>query len=188
MSPLPLGIIASSGGAPAGAYELIATQVLSSQTGTISFSSIPQTYRHLQIRVSAAQTNSGNYNDFYMYINNVFTASYHNHRLLGNGSQVQTSANTGTQYTIAGKATSTDITNAFGAATIDIFDYTNTTKRKAYKSLHGSISGSAGSGPIVELSSGMTGGSSAITTIDLFLLTFQFLVGSRFSLYGIKGA
>lgn len=188
--PIPLGILASAGAgaAAANAYELIQSQVLSSQTSAIEFSSIPQTYSHLQIRVSAASNASGNYSDIYLAMNGIYTTNYNNHRLLGNGSSVLSSNNTSTQYPVAGKATSTDITNAWGGAVIDIYDYTSTSKRKVYKSLNGNVSGSAGSGPIIELSTGLITNTTAVTSVALYLLTYQFLVGSRFSLYGIKGA
>lgn len=188
MSPLPLGILAASGAAPESAYTLIQSTVLSSATTAISFDSIPQTYSHLQVRISPASNASGNYSDIYIGINNIYTTNYHNHRLLGNGSSALSSNNTNTQYPVVGKATSTDITNAYGGAIIDIYDYTSTTKRKVFKSLQSSVSGSAGSGPIVELSTGLLTNTPAVTSIALYLITFQFLAGSRFSLYGIKGA
>lgn len=188
MSPLPLGILAASGAAPESAYALIQTQVLSTQTSAIEFSSIPQTYRHLQIRVSVATNNSGNYSDVYMSINNINTTNYHNHRLLGTGSAVFSSNNTPTQYPVGAKAASIDITNAWNGAIIDIYDYTSSTKTKVYKSLHGNVSGSAGSGPIIELSTALLTNTPAVTRVALYLFTGSFLVGSRFSLYGIKGA
>ena len=58
-----LGIMASqiSGHlwAPSGAYDSIATVTLGSAASTITFSSIPSTYTHLQFRVMARDTTTG---------------------------------------------------------------------------------------------------------------------------------
>ena len=59
---IPIGFFGA--GAAAGAYELIETQVLGSDVYSITFSSVPQTYKHLQIRLTARCTASGSTGDW----------------------------------------------------------------------------------------------------------------------------
>jgi hypothetical protein len=83
MSPIPLGILAVAGSAPASAYELIQTQVIGGETVSVTLSSIPQTYKHLQIRgvvrLGGFNTSAG----FNMRLNNDSTSNYYWHRLRG---------------------------------------------------------------------------------------------------------
>jgi hypothetical protein len=82
-----LGIMASqiSGHlfAPSGAYDSIATTTLSSPAASITFSSIPATYTHLQIRGIARSTAAaGNVSIAY---NSDTGSNYAGHDLYGDG-------------------------------------------------------------------------------------------------------
>jgi hypothetical protein len=81
---------------------------------------------------------------------------------------------------IAGNATST----IFGPIIIDIVDAYSTTKNKTIRSLQGVYS----TGFQVRLVSGSWRNTASITTIAMTSAnSSNFLTGSRFSLYGIKG-
>jgi len=98
-----LGIVASqiSGHlfAPSGAYESIATTTVGSGgASTITFSSIPSTYTHLQIRSINRNTRglSGMVATLAMSFNSDVTAgNYYRHRLEGDGSTAYAGANAG---------------------------------------------------------------------------------------------
>lgn len=181
---IPLGILASSGGGAAGSYELISTTLISSSTASVTFSSIPSTYKHLQLRYVARCDLAAENNDvFRIRFNGDTGANYNAHTLDGNGTSVSSSYSS--SYIRAGylpAATST--ANAFAAGVLDILDYTNTSKYKTTRGLNGQ--------PVaylrVGLESGLWRNSAAISSFVLNSMNdANFIAGSRFSLYGIKG-
>ena len=186
-----LGIMASqiSGHLETNSYESIATTTLSSSQATITFSSIPATYKHLQIRFIARDSDTGstfNYTTL-QYNGDTSTASYTYHVLSGNGATAAGSGG-GTGiinynlggYIVAGGATA----SVFGAGVIDILDYANTSKYKTTRTLSGWDKNGAGS---VGLSSGLWLSTSAISSIVIGSQTGNLVQYSSFALYGIKG-
>ena len=180
MSPI-LGIYASqiSGHlwAPSGAYDSIATAVGTGSSGTITFSSIPSTYTHLQIRLIANTGASANINVRY---NSDTGSNYAYHQLVGDGSSASAAAVSSSTVQYGGYSTSSD----YGVAVIDILDYANTNKYKTLRSLHGSDANGAG---LVLLRSGLWQNTNAINTINLISTSGNFTTGSSFALYGIRG-
>lgn len=182
---LPLGILASSGGGAVD-YELISTQVLASTATSVTFSAIPSTFRHLQIRVTYHQNTSG-----YLYFkaNGHTTAgSTSGHYLIGNGSSVISDNHTSWPgYFFNGDTGAVDAngTSVFTAAIIDALDYSQTTKAKTYRLLWGqAVSGNNK----IALTSGRDASTEAVSSIALYTGgAALFAVGSRFSLYGLKG-
>ena len=185
MSPLsPLGVFAFAPTA-GGDYESIATYVVSgSSTTEINFTSIPQTYKHLQIRLIARQSSSGtSIDNCTMQVNGVTTGSaYASHFLRANGSSA-TSTGYGSlnNWSMAFWAPQTN-SGAFGIGVIDILDYTNTNKVKTFRGFSGVDVNGAGE---LTLASGLFNSTNAITSIRLFGATFG--ANSHFALYGIKG-
>lgn len=181
MSPIPLGILAASGGAGA-AYELISTQVLSSSASSVTFSSIPQTYKHLQVRmVGRASSTFGQY--VYGYFNNDLTDSnYTNHTLNGSGSSVSSSG--GSSGSLVARFSGTENTNLFSPSVLEILDYTSTSKNTTMRALVGRPD----SYPFIGLVSSLWKNTSAVTSVRFEMIdSSNFVTGSRFSLYGIRG-
>jgi len=87
---IPIGFL--GGGAPAGSYELITTTILGSSTSSVTLSSIPSTYKHLEVRYTARQSGSGNLNYMFYSVNGVTSGIYGTHYLLGQGSSVISNA------------------------------------------------------------------------------------------------
>jgi hypothetical protein len=185
MSFILLGIINSQVEAEAaGAYELISTQVLSSTASSVTFSSIPQTYKHLQIRY-VARAGDGNSIALQMRLNSDTGTNYATHRLTGNGSSVSSSALAPSSVISLNSVIPADgSTNIFGSGVIDVLDYTNTSKNTTLRSLNGQHN-TANS--IIGLHSGLYMNTNAITTILLMASSSTFQANSRWSLYGIKG-
>lgn len=182
MAVLPLGILASSGGAPA-FYELIETQILGSNASSVTFTSIPGTYKHLQLRY-VAQTNSNQSVLRGRFNSDTTSSNYSRHYLYGDGSSVGTSASANNGWLDFGPLEVG--TNLFTAGVVDVLDYANTSKNKTIRAL----AGRAGtSNRNIALSSGGWFSTSAITSLTLSEAFFgqNLLAGSRFSLYGIKG-
>jgi hypothetical protein len=176
---------------PAGAYESIATTTVGSGgSSSVSFTSIPSTYQHLQVRCFL-QNNRATYgtSTYLLRLNSDSGSNYYNHILSGSGSSVSASAYSDTAVN-PNDASGTGVSSAFGASIIDILDYTNTNKNTTLRMLNGiDINGTiAGSPGYVSLNSALWNNTAAVTT-----LTFTPAHGtvwnqySSFALYGIRG-
>ena len=189
--PIPLGIlaVAGAGGAAAGAYEQISTQILTTTAASVNFSSIPSTYKHLQIRATM-KSNSGTVSRVRAQVNGVTSASYASHNLRGTGAEVLsgnfTTANSTEMRDIGGFIPGTFFEGEanYSAMIMDVLDYTNTSKNTTFRSFNGMHRPSF---TYVYLSSGVYLDTPAISSINLFLDSGSFIAGSRISLYGIRG-
>ena len=185
-----LGIIASqiSGHLfTAGTFDSIATfTVGSGGSAGITFSSIPQTYTHLQIRMIARNSSSsdavrGQFNS------DTTAANYSGHLLYGDGASAGAAAATSFGKFGAGyQAQSSTTAGTFGVSVLDILDYTSTSKGKTTRFLGGYDAN--GTGSVGLFSSGYYATPAAITSIYIFPDSGNFAEYSSFALYGIKGA
>ena len=194
MSPSNIGIYASqiSGHlfAPSGAYDSIATVTVGSGgAADITFSSIPATYTHLQIRILAKTALTlSNQDGINVQYNGATGSSYNYHYVGGNGSVTYSGGNASAttfmqSISIAGTLSNA---NVFGAGVIDILDYANTNKYKVQRALGGADNNGSG---IVEMWSGLYTATTAISSIKLYSFnSSNFVQYSSFALYGIKGA
>lgn len=173
-----------------GTYESIVTAIVDSGgASSITFSNIPQTYAHLQIRGIGKTDGAGNGYSMLISVNSdTTTTNYRTHYLYGEGS----TAISGTYNTFSGVLFPGDVTGAgsnvalFGANIIDILDYSSTTKNKTFRSLGGQERNGAGN---IGLNSGLWINTSAITSLSLTVAgDTNFVQYSHFSLYGIRGA
>ena len=187
-----LGTIASQfSGKPFNSFESIETVTVGSGgSATITFSSIPATYKHLQVRCIARSTYSGSGDGIQVQFNSDTSLSgtnYAYHLLIGTGSSVVAAANSSYPYIVAGDTTGgTSASGMFGTNIFDILDYANTNKYKTLRTLNGNDQNGSGS---VRLISGLWRSVSAITRIDFNLLNGgNYAEYSQFALYGIKGA
>jgi hypothetical protein len=163
-----------------GAYEQISTTILGSASNTITFSSIPQTYIHLQLRI----VTRNQFGEAWLTFNGDSGANYVFHSLWGNGSGVASDANTGfSNANIFNVPTTAATTNNFGAGTVDLLQYTNTSINKTFRA----FGGFRDSGGDIRLRSGLWRSTAAISTIAIASSGSGFVSGSRFSLYGIVG-
>jgi len=187
MAPI-LGIYASqiSGHlfAPSGAYDSIATTTVGSGgASSITFSSIPSTYTHLQIRAITKNTSSSNFAA--MRFNSDTASNYSAHYLDGDGASATAGAASNYDRSYFGYTSTSSQTNIFGVSVIDILDYANTNKFKTVRGLTGvDVNGSGG---YIELNSSSWRSTSAITNINIFFSSNNFAEYSSFALYGIKG-
>lgn len=171
--------------APSGAYDSIATVSGTGSSGTITFSSIPSTYTHLQIRIISRSSSAAS-STVRVNFNSDTGSNYANHMLYGEGSAAYAAQNTNQTYMrFYGMAYSGLTASVMSAHLIDILDYANTNKNKVYRTLGGFDANSSGE---QGLFSGLWMSTSAITTIDLIAGAGNWTTDSRFALYGIKGA
>lgn len=156
--------------------------VTNTSTGTITFSSIPQTFTHLQIRgFHAGYLPSTSGVDF-LYLSSVNgNAPSYSHRLSGDGSAASAGAD-GSNIIIGNVYTSPTPTQ-WSATIIDILDYSNTNKNKTFRSLSGNDRN--GSGVISLMSAVYSNNTNAISSLILSGGGSYIANGSRFDLYGI---
>ena len=169
-------------------FQLGMVSVGSGGTANITFSSIPSTYKHLQIR-GIARTNRALTRDaLKVTVNGNTDSSYGYHNLYGNGTSA-TAQGFGSEPNIPFNdiAGNTATANVFGVMIIDILDYASTTKVKTLRGLGGYDNDGSG---VVGLNSGAYfGNTNALTSIKLESYGgTAFQQYTTFALYGIKGA
>jgi hypothetical protein len=164
--------------------------VASSGVTAINFTSIPQTFAHLQLRVSERSNSVASYDAMYIYnLNGTGNSGDMAYNIIyGTGSAPGANGYTGAfsgQFGYVPAANSK--AGVFGAAIIDINNYKDTNKLKPIKSLWGFYDGNVSAGaPYLGQASGvsMALGTSAVTALSL-LVNNSFTIGSTFALYGI---
>jgi hypothetical protein len=173
--------------------EPIATTLLGSSQATISFTNIPQNYKHLQVRGimrnDVAITGMG---DLRVRFNSDSSANYVYHILYGDGTSAAAGAATSQTYgRLARNVTpcANNGTSIFGTFIADILDYSNVNKFKTIRSLGGSNNNTAtAAAQSISLTSSAWLNTAPISQIDITDdSSGNFVQYSRFSLYGIKG-
>jgi hypothetical protein len=166
-------------------YESIAT--VTGSGSSVTFSSIPSTYKHLQIRMIGRIDRAGEANDFFTIRYNSDTgANYSWHALEGSGTTVYAESGSSTSLPRNGDiAATTAASGIFGVGVIDILDYTNTSKYKTTRTFTGRDANGSG---WVWFGSSLWLNTAAINTINI-LPTYGtgFQANTQFALYGIKG-
>jgi hypothetical protein len=177
-----LGIYASSmqPALNASSYDSIATVTVGvGGSSSISFTSIPSTYKHLQIRTFVLQSAADN---FYMQLNSDTAANYSWHQLTGDGASAGAYGTVGASNMLVGNVNSAATSYGSGAV-IDIFEYANTNTYKTVRSLLGSDANGSG---LVALRSGNWRSTSAVSSITIGASSGSFKQYSSFALYGCK--
>lgn len=182
---MPLGLLSQGGGAAGGSFEQIETQILGSTTASITFSSIPSTYKHLQVRITARTTDALDLGGVAFRFNSDSGSNYTYHIVGMNDATAENLAGSSQTSGLFGSVTgNTSTASSFGVVVADIMDYANTSKNKVVRSLSGYTSATTRYRLI---------GSAWISTSAVTSLTVldniggSFATGSRFTLYGIKG-
>jgi hypothetical protein len=169
-------------------FESIATITLSSSTGYIEFTSIPSTYKHLQVRIIGRSLQTGSSAGIISSLcNSDQTNSYSFHLLNGNGSAVASSGSaTQNRADIGYVPTNGYASGTFGTLIVDVIDYASTTKYKTIRAFSGFDGNGSGT---VGLGSGLWQKTNAVNAIAFSNAnnSFDWAVGSTASLYGIKG-
>jgi hypothetical protein len=168
-----------------GDYESIATTTLTGNQATITFSSIPSTYSHLQLRIFGKDDRALNRDSVKMQFNSDTAANYSWHYLLGDGSVAAATAGTSASFIelfrVSGNSSAANI---FGAIVVDVLDYANANKYKTSRALGGVDFNGSGE---VFLTSGSWRNTAAVSSITLTPgNATNFMQYSSFALYGIK--
>lgn len=184
-----LGILASqiSGRlwAPGQNFESIATTTVGAGgVSSITFSSIPSTYTHLQIRAISRSAGS-TANRVNLNINGDTTTSAYWHLIYGTGSGAAAYTISTAYLQVASQSVSSDAASIFGTMVVDVLDYANTNKNKTVRTLGGTDLNGSG---LITLYSGAQFSTGAITSLTFTPNAAEnFAQYSSFALYGIRG-
>jgi hypothetical protein len=173
-----------AGGVAIGDFESIASTTVGTATPTITFSSIPQTFSHLQLRMIVRS--AGASSDWIrIRPNNDSSSVYSYHYLIGTGYLTFSGAElSNTSMRVDKPTLSGDTANIFGTNVSDLLDYANTNKFKTLRTIYGLDVNGAGE---VGLTSSNWRSTTAITSLVITLNTgSNFAVNSSFALYGVK--
>jgi hypothetical protein len=194
-----LGSLSSGVAASTSSYESIASATGTGSSGTITFNSIPSTYKHLQIRMMAKSSYTGgtgpaNWQAIVRFNGDSSASNYTFHQLKGNGTSATAAGSGSGSYdgvyvTSAANSDYSGYSDIYGVAIIDIHNYTSTTQNKTVRALSGNNNNLTTTGSqSVTLNSGVWLNTAAIISLTLFEgSSYNWLTGSVFSLYGIKG-
>ena len=169
-----------------GAFESIATTVLGSSTPTITFSSIPATYKHLQLRYEARTDRANNEDIVQIRFNTDSGANYSRHYLFGDGASLGSGGVANETRMLTDGCTGASATSGiFGVGIVDVIDYADVNK---YKTLRGLTAYDRNGGGLIVVNSGSWRSTVAINTITVTsYYASNFVQYSHFALYGIKG-
>jgi hypothetical protein len=157
-------------------YEPISNQVLSSNTATVTFSSIPQNYTDLILVTTVTEPTDGY---FKLQFNSDTGTNYSRTTLYGGGVALSNRNTNEVAWYIDAQQT---FTNGLTAYT-HIFNYSNSTTFKSGLFRFGAAAVYA------LVSARLWRNTAAITTITCAQISSgQFSAGSKFTLYGIKVA
>ena len=171
------------------AFDSLGAIVLSSNQSSITFSNIPQTYTHLQIRATTRNNrNDDGSQSTTMTLNGDTThTNYRSHLVYGGGTSATAESNQLAGYygSLGFTPAANFLANAFSAQVIDILDYANPSKNKTVRTLWGTDSN--GGSNYVGLSSFLWMNTNAITSMSILSYpSADFVQNSHFALYGVK--
>lgn len=173
----------------ANTYVLIASNTLSSSAASVTFSSIPNTYTDLVLRISA-RTDNGAVNDgILLTINSTAGTAYSRTNLQGNGATAVSARSSSTNAfgtSPNGAAGSTATASTFGSIELYVPSYTvSQNKPFGYFGAGETNATTAYMGAIA----GLWSNTATISQLDLTPNSgVNFVSGSSFFLYGIKNS
>ena len=188
MSPIIKGIVASgiSGrltpaySGPQGAYDALATITVGlTAVPSITFSGIPQGYKHLQLRGSL--WTSGATNPTWQVNDDNWAGYYYGHHLWGTGSSAASNNQSGTSVYFNYNP-STSYPSSF---ITDWLDYSSDRKNKVMRTFAGSNS-NGDTASEVALWSGLYANTQPINSLTLSGNGVNFTQHSQVTLYGVK--
>lgn len=171
--------------------EAIETVYLEADASSVTFSGIPTTYEHLQLRIQAkSDRTSASNDDVELNFNGISTSTYSHHRMTGQGTTKAVDAATGATFIkVSSIQAATSVSGAanYGGVIVDILDYRNGAKNTTVMGMSGLTAAPIGQ-TRAAFFSGLWSNVAAVTSIVLAPSGgSNFVRGSEFSLYGMTG-
>lgn len=180
-------ILAAYPGVYGADFVPLATVNATGSATSFTFTAIPGTYQHLQLRVFCRSADSGTSTITVVgfRVNGDTGTNYDYRRFYGDGGAVFSEAVVNVTYgTLGGfNVGQNAAANAYGAGVIDFLDYSATNKIKSYRSVAGADRSTGGTAGV--LSGAWRNVASPITSIEVLFFTTP-TTASTMSLYGIK--
>jgi hypothetical protein len=173
-----------------GDYESIQTYTVGAGgASSISFTSIPSTYKHLQLRMLARNNDaSAGLNFMRAKLNSDATSgNYRGHYLYGSGASASAGDVAGSTSGLpcGYGAGNSNTSSVFAVTVLDILDYANTNKYKTTRALTGADFNNTSGG--LTFVSGLYMSTAAVSSIDIVSsVGTGFIQYSSFALYGVK--
>lgn len=157
-----------------------------SGTGTVTFSSIPATYRDLMVIIRGRGTTAATSVAALLTFNNDTGANYDKERLTASGGTTVSAAGTAaaTSIDLGGIAAANSTADVADAIRVEVFDYRGTTFQKAVHTQNSVKTGTATTNFVANVQSGWWRSTAAINRVDIVLNAGNFVSGSVVSLYG----
>jgi hypothetical protein len=182
---MPLGLLSQGGAAAASGFQLISTSLLATTTASVTFSAIPASFTHLQLRVVGRYTAATVSSNMTLRFNADSGANY-GYQYIRNNNGTITAAAPGSYQTslyVGDMPGASDAASFYGSMIIDLLDYANTNKIKTLKTFNGRGSGA---NPALDMFNGTWNSTAAISSILVSdaVTSASFAAGTRVSLYG----
>ena len=151
---------------------------------SIDFTSIPNTYTDLLIKISGRADVTAVYNGIYVQFNNDTGANYSQVRAFGTGTSVAGDVNAaGSTNGFLGAIYGSGAGSAFGNTETYIPNYASSSQKSISSD---SVTEFNGSGSLQILQASFWNGTAAITSLKIFGASCNFVQYSTATLYGIK--
>lgn len=188
MSLLPLGLLSQGGGSGGlDAFQLISTTVLGTAQSSVTFSSIPSTFRSLQLRVVGRSAQAANYDSWFFRVNGDSGNNYAYKDIDFSSTAATSNQATPTSGVVAvGLHAANSPANNFGSFVVDILGNNVTTRKTSLRGFGGAFYFPPGSTGAASVFAGVWNNTAVVTSLTVSTNSASNLIaGSRFSLYGV---
>lgn len=169
---------------PTPTYDLIEEKVLGSAQASVTFSSIPGTYKDLVLEMTVRGTDTVNSASGWWRINGDTGSNYSNTRLYGNGTSALSIRDSNqTQHRLGEIPGNNAGTNTYNVGIIQLFSYANTNVNKTALVRNSSVS----TGTLLDQFVELWRSTSAVTSITLTNDLTNWASGCVFRLWGVAG-
>ena len=168
--------------------EAIATTYLEADTSSVTFSSIPSTYEHLQLRMSLHSDRSANQDNIGIRFNGDTGANYASHTMRGRGTTTYAGAYTGLNQMYGWSASAANQPSTdYSVSVVDVLDYANGNKNATIRLTNATEM--LTSSPYLWFTSGLWVSTAAVTSMTVVPVSgTNWTRGSEFTLYGLKSS
>ena len=163
--------------------ELISSNVLGSTASSVTFSSIPSTYKDLVLRCSIRDTQSAQFVSAFLQVNSI-TSGYSYTYLRGNSASVASNYDTAqSKFFVSNNNANTSTSSTYASLEIYIPNYNSSSNRIISSN---NVCEDNSSSPVYQLIlAGLLQSTAAVTSLTVLANT-SFATNSSFYLYGIK--
>lgn len=170
------------------AMTLISDQLLGGAAATVTFSSIPATYKHLRLLIEARSSTSATGDTVYFQANADTTLNYAVQQVYGSNATASAGQNLSATADIMEVPAATALAGESGVAECTFVNYAGTTFNKRATVINGATVGATLSGNMYSLIKiWRWGNTAAISGLVVGLASgANFITGSRFTLYGLS--